>query len=352
MKTPGLSLLILTSLFFLQRASAAQIPDLPLSSDWYKTSVIIFSRPGISNENTAEMLFMDAKRMYPKKVQAFPFDAEQSDYFNPLSLRTSLALTWPTIAMLDPVLNQHPPDAPYDPENPVGMDSVDVLVNMAVQPRDALIVDDASHKIDVEYEQALPADIDPIAPQGNEGDAMIPPEDPDLLELARTAIAEYEMQMQGSSLIPLGEEAHLLLEELKRLRRRDDYRVLYSATWNQAIPDRSNPVPILIQAGERKNGLFELEGSIAITLGRYLHANVELWLHNLSEMEAYSSTGPVQWMQLSESRRMRSTELHYLDHPKFGVLVKIEPIEVSALLEDLWIKAHSPEEASEIDSAL
>ncbi len=31
-------------------------------------------------------------------------------------------------------------------------------------------------------------------------------------------------------------------------------------------------------------------------------------------------------MQLLASRRLRSGEAHYLDHPKLGVLVRIEPV--------------------------
>jgi hypothetical protein len=32
-------------------------------------------------------------------------------------------------------------------------------------------------------------------------------------------------------------------------------------------------------------------------------------------------------MELREQRRMRSGELHYLDHPKFGVLARIDPVQ-------------------------
>src|SRR5690606_29729616 len=35
---------------------------------------------------------------------------------------------------------------------------------------------------------------------------------------------------------------------------------------------------------------------------------------------------PAGFMQLRESRRVREGELHYLDHPKLGVVVRIEPV--------------------------
>ena len=34
----------------------------------------------------------------------------------------------------------------------------------------------------------------------------------------------------------------------------------------------------------------------------------------------------LQYLQLSESRRMRSEEIHYLDHPKLGLVVRIDPL--------------------------
>jgi hypothetical protein len=243
-----------------------------------------------------------------------------------------------------------------------------------VQPRDPLLLQERLPEIVPETGQAIventQVNTDPLQPRQNEpaliektqtdpateDEGNVVPDKPDELELALSAIAEYETQLQHNSLVPLAEDAHLLPQELRRLQARDDYRVLYSTTWNQDIPDRTKPTPILIQAGERNYGLFELEGTIAITLGRYLHANVELWLHDMNEIELLASANQqpgqqdIQWMQLNESRRMRSTELHYLDHPKFGVLIKIEPVEVPAQIDELWKKAHSPTDAVEINN--
>lgn len=319
--------------------SPAQIPDAPLKYDWYRTSIIIFTRPEVSNENTAEMLFVDAHRSFPGNARAFPFDPEKIEYYNPLSLRTALALEWPILAMRDPIVNRAPPDVPVNPELHSLLDKVDVPVNMAIQPVDPPIIPE-------EDKQPTQADL-------AEGDAMQAqleepqPEKPSLMALAVEAFTDYESELENQSLIPLPENEHLLDQELTRLKRRDDYRVLYTATWNQAIPDRNNPAPILVQAGERKHGLFELEGTIAITLGRYLHAKAELWLHKIHRLsdreESEEAVQGIEWMQLSESRRMRSTELHYLDHPKFGLLIRVDPIEIPERLTNLWREAHFPE---------
>ena len=336
--------------------SAAQIPDAPMQANWYKTSVIIFSRPDINNENTAEKLFVDAQRMYPGNAQAFPFNTELSEYYNPLSLRTSLALKWPTLSMRDPILNQLPPDIL---EEAILLDRVDVPVNMAIQPIDPVILQEQS---DIQVTQESPineimqAESTDSNEQGRQITQDLPkdiqaqkdqPEEPSAMEIALEAFTAYEDALINQSLIPLPDEEHLLKQELTRLKRRDDYQVLYTTSWYQAIPDRNNPAPVLVQAGARKSGIFELEGTIAITLGRYLHVKAELWLHDLSDTPLETeSVQDIQWMQINESRRMRSTELHYLDHPKFGVLVRVDPVEIPEQLNKMWREAHADEKTA------
>jgi hypothetical protein len=50
-------------------------------------------------------------------------------------------------------------------------------------------------------------------------------------------------------------------------------------------------------------------------------------------------------MVLDERRRLRSEELHYLDHPKFGVLVRIDPIEPNETINLLVADLEALEEA-------
>ncbi len=61
-----------------------------------------------------------------------------------------------------------------------------------------------------------------------------------------------------------------------------------------------------------------LDGTVRIHLARYLHADVDL---------VYTRADAETPFRLATSRRMRSGELHYLDHPVFGVLVKVVPLE-------------------------
>ena len=50
-----------------------------------------------------------------------------------------------------------------------------------------------------------------------------------------------------------------------------------------------------------------------------------------------------QFMALRESRRMRSNELHYLDHPALGVITKISPYSIDSNIAKRWLEAQNPE---------
>lgn len=61
-----------------------------------------------------------------------------------------------------------------------------------------------------------------------------------------------------------------------------------------------------------------LDGTVSLARSRYLHMAVDL---------IYVDPNSGIPLQLRETRRMRSGELHYLDHPRFGVLVQVTPVE-------------------------
>lgn len=62
-----------------------------------------------------------------------------------------------------------------------------------------------------------------------------------------------------------------------------------------------------------------LDGTLRVYLARYLHVEVDLLYHR---------SGVETPIRLRTSRRMRSGELHYLDHPLLGVLVLVTPVEL------------------------
>jgi hypothetical protein len=105
-----------------------------------------------------------------------------------------------------------------------------------------------------------------------------------------------------------------------------------------------------LQEKQRHDGLYEFEGKISIALSRYLHAYADLILRrprlsadSLSSnaaQDAYlaanaADTRILNNHRIKEHRRMRSKNLHYLDHPEFAVLVLITPYEeAETILEE------------------
>ncbi len=105
----------------------------------------------------------------------------------------------------------------------------------------------------------------------------------------------------------------------------------YSGPWGftMAIPDEEQ---------EEQAPVYRLDGTVTVTLGRFLHLHPRLVLTESPDDEGAVDVGQADtlvplWMDeeqrlqryvLDESRRMRSNELHYIDHPRFGILVRID----------------------------
>ncbi|WP_432695383.1 CsiV family protein [Marinobacterium sp. YM272] len=107
--------------------------------------------------------------------------------------------------------------------------------------------------------------------------------------------------LPGSSLV-LGDDAARL--------RSQGYAILWHGGWFQNVSTGSNPA-IRINTGDGR-----VDGTIRVDRSRYLHFKPDLLL----------TRGGTQY-QLKQSRRMRSKELHYLDHPLFGILVYARPVD-------------------------
>lgn len=100
------------------------------------------------------------------------------------------------------------------------------------------------------------------------------------------------------------------------LRRSRRYQPVAHFGWTQPGYARNDarftPVEALI--GSNSSGV---TGRIALARGRYLHLTLDLTLAGEDG----------QLYQLQQTRRMRSNERHYIDHPKFGVIALITPSE-------------------------
>jgi len=77
----------------------------------------------------------------------------------------------------------------------------------------------------------------------------------------------------------------------------------------------------------------KIDGSITVSVSRYLHMALNLRYHNpnvyLAEQIALQKPEEViiENFMMKQSRRMRSKKVHVFDHPYFGVIAVITPVE-------------------------
>lgn len=110
---------------------------------------------------------------------------------------------------------------------------------------------------------------------------------------------------------PLPASQSILYAAYEQLRRSQSFRPLLHLAWIQpADPGRINP-PYHVGNGET------VEGTVSLERSEHLYAIVD--------MEYRAADGKVH--RLREKRQLKFNEIHYLDHPAFGVLVRISPHE-------------------------
>ena len=121
-----------------------------------------------------------------------------------------------------------------------------------------------------------------------------------------------------------------------RLRGTARYRPFLHVGWRQPVVRRGAARPAqvgpglgLAGAGASTNDGGErpaVQGTVQISLGRFLEVEVDLVYSRPAGGEATASDAAPSRFRLASERRMRSRELHYLDHPLFGVLMWIAPL--------------------------
>lgn len=213
----------------------------------------------------------------------------------------------------------------------------------------------------------------------------------DLDSVIAQNMATWESQLRELEGQTLTTEQLSLSSQAAKLSANRGIEVLLHTGWTQAVPARENGIPVPLTGGDAyvdpRNGdsLRRLEGEVTVTLGRYLHVQPTLYYTPVTTTETRpgstrsqppSGTPEVRdlssrsaldrlrdrtaqnaanrderngridtrssdfeldlppYTRLEQSRRVRSGELHYIDHPELGVLVKVTPVEPPLLLQE------------------
>ena len=131
------------------------------------------------------------------------------------------------------------------------------------------------------------------------------------------------------------ETNELSLSKEARQLRRNGFNIIQHGKWTQRVPSRETPQKALIQLGLQARNQFPVEGYLSLTKARYLHFEAKLWLSIINDELSPTNNHKPNYALLDESRRMRSHELHYLDHPLFGLLVRIKPLPIPKRITEL-----------------
>lgn len=178
-----------------------------------------------------------------------------------------------------------------------------------------------------------------------------------------------------SAFVQLPEAERTLNESTGAIADDRAMRVLFHEAWRQPMLPIKEASAIVIRGGNTYEDHTELEGTITLSISRYLHVHTNLWLTqfipnygqesehwpplpNAPEQQSPRAESPVDstagftddksvWelnakpideyanlieqpflikeiVTLEQTRRMRSGELHYIDHPRLGMLIKID----------------------------
>lgn len=295
--------------------AAGATPEIP--DDWYDVEVLIFLRTDGSQSD--EQLLTDATRRYPANLlaPAFTDDANPGGGYAPVS---GVAEPYPEA---DPNANALGGIAPAS------------TADEAPAPKPAAAPVEPG---------ALPAD---AAEASTERAVPTPPAT--ARERLEQALADYQGALEADAYRWRDASNALSLSaSASALARRGIGQVLLHGAWRQPVPDREQPQPVLIQSNVPVEDRWQVEGTVAVTRGRFLHVDAELWFQPFlpdargeSSDDARASYGSpavdpdLPYELLSEHRRMRSGELHYLDHPTFGMLLRVTPVEPPAALTEL-----------------
>jgi len=106
------------------------------------------------------------------------------------------------------------------------------------------------------------------------------------------------------------------------------YTVLFHRAWRQQASSPSNVADYPLHSFSNETSS-SVDGAISLVRGRYLHLDVDLLLmHAAGGAPGQYSDGPgsTPAYRLHEKRRIKSSELQYFDHPRFGLVAMVTPV--------------------------
>jgi len=160
--------------------------------------------------------------------------------------------------------------------------------------------------------------------------------------------------------VQLGPQDSDFQQTNRAIERSSEHRLLFHGLWRESLADPNEAIPIYVHGGLKYGDQHELQGSITLRFNDNRDRIVidsDLWLTEysavadlegdwqlppipeamLTPVDAIGASEPGLAMginrvfHMQQSREMRSTEFHYIDHPAMGIVILVEPYEVPPL---------------------
>ena len=126
------------------------------------------------------------------------------------------------------------------------------------------------------------------------------------------------------------------LSSTQKFLENNQYQILVHRAWQASASSLQQPQVIHLSGGDiNNNAAKQVNGAVMISLERYFNVHFDLqfllpWT-NIQDLNLTNVTrddnSPGLKFNLNADLRMRSNELNYIDHPLYGVLVKIIPLD-------------------------
>lgn len=145
-------------------------------------------------------------------------------------------------------------------------------------------------------------------------------------------LIDTEEAVEFESLEP---SENMLIEQAAKMTREKGYNILLHKSWLVEAKPEQEATPILLNLTSSTEYKSAIDGYLTFYKSRYPHviANLELERRIPNRIkEEFAQQQKIQLedlpdymrFQLNESRKIKSGQLHYLDHPIFGALIQIQ----------------------------
>ena len=320
-----------------------------LKGRWYETEIIVFEYLSTLSANEPEKLAINARRVWPENIRtnrnqltrnrlenSFPYDQTsfqnniEDQIINSLTSIDKKCLGYPNLIKRDSL---HP----------------DLLhVGITNEKVDQYLTRPLEESLKLQEHESATLELE-LNSSTFENEKSIVESTANKFTLRTSTILDFvseigafETTLHQSAFSWLPKETFNLKDEYLAIRRAASIRPVFHGRWRQPVPERGNAQPILISLSGSdspktlEKQLSKIEGLVHLTARKFLHLDFKLWYHadglgkdpvNMPSRQLKPTEGG-EYMELIETRRMRSDELHYFDHPKIGIIANIYEVKI------------------------